>query len=378
MKDYYQILGVSRDASDEEIKKAYRRLAHKYHPDKAGGDEKKFKEINEAYQVLSDKQKRSQYDQFGQTFDYGQAGGFGDATGFGDFSSYGGKYGFDFSNIDLDDIFGDFFGFGRRKTERTSTRGDDININIDLSFKEAVFGTTREIELYKRVKCTHCYGKGVEPGSKIITCPTCNGSGQIRQVRQTFFGSFSQISTCSECKGSGRRPEQYCSKCGGDGRVRDYKKIKIKIPAGIDSGQTVEITGQGEAGVYGGPAGNLYVTVQVQPDKYFKREGYNLKCEVPISFTQAALGDKIKVETLDGQVFLKIPPGTQTGQIFKIKDKGVPYLNSQERGDFLVQVKVVTPKKLSRKEKRLLEELNQEGGETARIKEGFWKKVLGK
>lgn len=380
MKDYYEILGVQRGASQEEIKKAYRKLAHKYHPDKAGGDEKKFKEINEAYQVLSDPQKRSQYDQFGKTFSEGAAG-FGDATGFNGFNYQDfqqGGFNFDFGDVDIGDIFSDFFGFGassRKKRTRRRTQGDDIEISLDISFEEAYFGTEREVELYKRVKCDRCEGRGVEPGSKIETCTQCGGSGRISKVSQTFFGAFQQVTTCPYCRGEGKRPEYYCSKCGGDGRVREYRKIKIKIPAGIVSGQTLEIEGQGEAGIFGGKSGNLYVQIRVLPHKRFRRQGNDLIIDAPISFVQAALGDKILIETLDGEIELKIPPGTQSGKIFKVQSYGMPQIGTNTRGDLQVKIKVVTPKRLTRRERELFQELVNEGGESASLeKKGFWRK----
>ncbi|MEW6408037.1 MAG: molecular chaperone DnaJ [Patescibacteria group bacterium] len=391
MRDYYEVLGVAHDAGQDEIKKAYRKLAHKYHPDKSGGDEKKFKEINEAYQVLSDPQRRSQYDQFGQTFSEGAAG-FGDATGFGGFNYQDfqrGGFNFDFGDVDIGDIFSDFFGFGAssRKKRTRRTQGDDIEISLDIPFEEAYFGTERQVELYKRVKCDRCEGKGVEPGSKIETCAQCGGSGRISKVSQTFFGAFQQVAACPQCRGEGKRPEYYCSKCGGDGRVREYKKIKIKIPAGIVSGQTLEIEGQGEAGVFGGRSGNLYVHIQVLPHKLFRRQGNDLIIDMPISFTQAALGDKILIETLDGEMELKIPSGTQSGKIFKVQGYGMPQISSSERGDLLVKIKVVTPKRLTRRERKIFEELAREDGETANVekkspfsspfykkgkKDGFW------
>lgn len=375
-KDYYEILGISRDASDEEVKKAYRKLAHKYHPDKAGGDEQKFKEINEAYQILSDKQKRSQYDQFGQTFDYGRYGGFGDASGFGE-SPFGQAYNFNFEDFDLGDIFDSFFGGTRERKKSGHVAGNDISINIDINFEEAVFGTEKTVELGKKVKCSRCEGSGAEPGTKIDICPTCSGEGQIRQVQQIIFGAFTRVTTCPDCKGAGKKALHPCTKCNGEGRVYTYKKTKIKIPAGIASGQTLEIRSGGEAGLRGGESGNLFVTVRVLDHDVFEREGYNLKCEVPISIVQAVLGGEAKIETLDGQITLKIPAGTASGRIFKLKGKGVPHIGKNNRGDLLIKTSIVIPKKLSREEKDLFEKLAKLGGGVADVsKTSFWRKIF--
>lgn len=379
-KDYYEILGVSRDATDEEIKKAYRRLAHKYHPDKAGGDEQKFKEINEAYQVLSDKQKRAQYDQFGQTFDYGRYGGFGDASGFDPSgfseSPFGQAYNFNFEDFDLGDIFESFFG-GMRRQKSSRATGNDISINIDINFEEAVFGTEKIVEIGKKIKCPRCQGLGAEPGTKIDTCPTCSGEGEIRQVQQILFGAFTRVTTCPDCKGFGKKAVHPCTKCNGEGRIYSYKKTKIKIPAGISSGQTIEIKSGGEAGIYGGEAGSLFVTVRVLDHDVFKREGHNLKCKVPISIVQAVLGGKTKIQTLDGEIILKIPAGTASGKIFRVKGKGVPYIGKQKRGDLLVETFIAVPKKLSRDERNLFEKLARLGGGAADVsKTSFWQRIF--
>ncbi|MBU1177761.1 molecular chaperone DnaJ [Patescibacteria group bacterium] len=383
-KDYYDILGVSRESSDDEIKKAYRKAAHEHHPDR-GGEEAKFKEVSEAYQVLSDKQKRSQYDQFGATFDQAQAGGasgYGGADGFADGQNPFGQQGFNVNmeDIDLGDIFGSFFGGRRRAASPTGPiTGDDISVAVDISFKDSVFGTERELELYKRVKCSHCKGNGAEPKTKITTCATCSGSGQVRQSRQTMLGAFTQVITCPTCKGEGKKAEKPCGQCGGDGRTKDNRKIKVKIPAGIANGQTIEVSGQGEAGLRGGSAGNLYVTVQVGEHEVFKRDGYDLKCEIPISFTQAALGDKLNLQVFDDRVKVELPAGTQTGKTFRIHNNGVPHLQGSSKGDLLVEVKVITPGKLSGREKELLKSLVEEKGESAEVrkdKKGFWDKLF--
>lgn len=353
-KDYYKILGVSQNASQDEIKRAFRELAHKYHPDKNNGNAEKFKEINEAYQVLSDPEKRQQYDQFGATFEQAQAqGGFSGFDGFRDFSGF--AQGFDFS--DLGDMFGfgDIFGSGRKKTR--ATRGRDIEVEMQIDFREAVFGAEKILELHKPSICENCGGSGADPQSKINTCHTCGGMGRVQNIQRTFFGSFQTVTTCPACGGEGKKAEQECRECRGSGAVRAFKKLKIKVPAGIDDGETIKLSGEGEAGKRGGRAGDLFITFRVKPDRQFKRERNNILSTVGISFTQAALGDKIEVETLDGKVKLIIPAGTQSGEIFRLKGKGVPSLRDNSRGDHLVEVAVITPTRLTRRQKELLEEL---------------------
>jgi molecular chaperone DnaJ len=377
--DYYKILGVGRDASDEEIKKAYRKLAHKYHPDKSGGDEKKFKEINEAYQVLSDKSKRAQYDQFGRTFEQAGAGSGAGFSGFEGFSAGDGPpFGWDFGDIfgrdrrreetnfafggDFSDIFSDIFGEGFAPGRARSARsGKDIQVDVEISFKEMVRGSRREFNLYKRVECDACGGTGGETGSKKIVCPSCGGAGQIRKTSRSFFGTFTQVSVCPECRGKRDVFERKCKKCGGDGRIKAEKIIKVEIPAGIADGQTITLPGQGEAGEIGARSGDLYVVVHVLPHPKFRREKDNIISEEKISFSQAALGDKVKVETIDGDVKMKIPAGTQSGEIFRVKEKGIPRLGKRGRGDQLVKIAVVTPERLSGKQKEIIEELKKEG-----------------
>lgn len=367
-KDYYDILGVSKNASQDEVKRAFRKMAHQYHPDKAGGNEAKFKEINEAYQVLSNQQKRQQYDQYGQTFEQAQRQG-----GFGGFSwedfarQAGGPFGsgyrtenveFDFG--DLGDIFGDLFGFGGRTRARRAQerrRGQDIEVSMEIEFREAVFGTEKIIDLFKNMTCPHCSGSGAEPGSKIITCATCGGSGQVEQVQHTILGQFRTVGVCPECRGEGKKASERCSQCRGQGRVRDTEKIKVKIPAGIDNGETIRLVAEGEAGQKGGAAGDLFITLRVKPDLEFKRDGYDIRTEAEISFSQAALGTKIEVNTIDGFVKLKIPSGTQSGKVFILKGKGVSRLRGSGRGDQYVTVNVSTPTRLSRRQKQLFEEL---------------------
>jgi len=369
--DYYNILGVSKGASDDEIKKAYRKLAHKYHPDKSGGDEAKFKEINSAYQVLSDKAKRQQYDQFGQTFDQGGAG-----QGFGGYST-GGFEGFDFGDIfgqarqsgganfefggDFSDIFSDIFSGGRGRGRRRAKAGRDIQVDAEISFSEMVKGATRNIRLYKTVKCSVCNGTGGEPGARQETCPTCQGLGQVQRNSRSFFGSFSQILTCPDCAGSGKIISRKCKKCGGDGRVKEEQEIKIEIPAGIADGQTVSLEGQGEAGETGAPSGDLLVNVHITPHQKFKREGNNITSQEFITFSQAVLGDKIPVETIEGQVKMKIPAGTQSGEIFRVRGEGVPILRKGGRGDHLVKIIVKIPKNTTREQRELIEKLGNQG-----------------
>lgn len=363
--NYYDILGVSKGASDEEIKKAYRKLAHQYHPDKTGGDETKFKEINEAYQVLSDKAKRQQYDQFGQTFNQAGGGqGFGgfDFSGF-DFSNFtqgqGGQgFSFDFGGEDLGDIFSGVFGGGRGRRKK---RGQDIQIDLEISFEEMVKGMTREVNLYRTVKCSHCSGKGGEPGAGKKTCPECHGAGQVRKVRRSFLGNFEQIVVCPKCSGEGEIFEKKCAKCGGDGRAKEESQISIQIPAGIQDGQAISLRGQGEAGEKGASAGDLYVSIHVQKHPKFTRKNLDITSTEYIPFSMAVMGGKIEVETIDGNLVLKIPAGTQSGEIFRVKEKGVPELNGRGVGNHLIKIVVRTPKNLSRRQKELIGELQEEG-----------------
>jgi len=362
-KNYYDILGVSKGANDDEIKKAYRKMAHKHHPDKSGGDEAKFKEINEAYQVLSDKSKRQQYDQFGQTFDQS---GFQGGQGFGGFSAQGGPAsGWDFSNFDVgdfgfEDIFSNIFGGSRGGRRRSRKRaGRDIQVDAEISFEEMVKGARRTVNIYKNVVCGRCRGTGGEPGAGKETCPTCHGSGQIRKTMQSFLGSFSQVSTCPTCQGAGETYSEKCQKCGGNGLVKEEETIEIEIPAGIQDGQTLSMEGQGEAGEKGAPGGNLYINVHILPHPKFKREKNNIISSEHITFSQATLGDKITVETIDGQLKMKIPAGTQSGEVFKIKGEGVPFLEKRGRGDHLVKIIVKIPKHLNREQKELVERLKE-------------------
>ncbi|MDI6591403.1 MAG: molecular chaperone DnaJ [Patescibacteria group bacterium] len=355
MKDYYQILGVSKDASSEEIKKAYYKLAHKYHPDR-GGDEKKFKEINEAYQVLSDKEKRAQYDKFGRVFE-------GAEPGF-DFSWAWGRPGeeFDFDFGDLGEMVEEIFGFGAPRRKRDLKKGKDIEIDLEIPLEDTLKGKEKEITLAKYVLCSRCQGTGAEPGTPINECFSCRGTGEVQQIKKTFFGSFTRYTTCPECGGEGYRPEKPCNVCKGEGRVRGEERIKIFIPAGVDTNQVIKIDGKGEAGRKGGRSGDLYVRIFVKPHSIFKRKGDDLYILAPISFSRAALGDEIEIPTLEGKkILLKVPAGTQSGKILRISGKGIPHFSGYGRGNLYVELIIKTPKKLTKKQKELLEKLKLEG-----------------
>lgn len=382
MKNYYDILGVSKTASDAEIKRAFRKKAHQHHPDKGKGDHAKFKEVNEAYQVLSNAEKRKQYDTYGQTFDQAQRqgqgfGGFGGAGGgnpFGGFDfggGFGGQQGVEF---DLGDIFGDIFG-GRSQRASRRNRGIDLEMGLTINFEEAVFGATKSITLEKKDKCKTCNGNGAEKGTKIVTCPKCHGQGQIVGQRRTIFGTIQSRTTCDRCEGQGKIAEKPCKTCNGSGVKGQEKTIEVKIPAGIDNGQRIRISGEGEAGYRGSTAGDLYLVITVLPHKEFKRDGFNLRKELPISFTQASLGTKMNLETLDGTIELKIPSGTQPGTVFKVKGKGVHYVDGRGRGDLLITARVVIPHKLSKKEKEALKTIAEERGEVVEVDENFWSSI---
>lgn len=364
-KDYYNILGVNKNSSQDEIKKAFREKAHKFHPDKQGGDEAKFKELNEAYQVLGDQKKRSQYDQFGSAFDQAQAGGGQGFGGFGDFSR-----GFNINMDDLGDMFGgfgDIFGFSgqSRSGRKQSSRGRDIHVVLSIDFKEAVFGVEKEISLKKTVKCPRCQGEGGEPRSEIITCKTCGGKGSVARSQRTIFGNMQIQMACEDCEGQGRIFKEKCSACRGSGIAMQIVNLKIKIPAGIDNNETIRLSGQGEAVQKGAQAGDLYVKIRVNPEKRFKRRGYDILSKQEINITTAVLGGKIEIQTVDGPVELKIPEGAQSGIIIRMKNKGVPHLagrdyfgrNQERRGDHLVEITVKIPTSLSRKQKEILREL---------------------
>jgi molecular chaperone DnaJ len=383
-KNFYDTLGVSKSASTDEIKRAYRKLAHQYHPDKGKGNEDKFKEVNEAYQVLSNAEKRGQYDQYGQTFEQAQRNG--GAGGYGGFGGQGNPFGagFDFSGFgqgggvewDLGDIFGDIFGARDQRAQRR-TRGIDLEMELTLKFEEAVFGVEKTLELEKKDKCPTCRGDGAEPGTKVITCPKCHGQGQIRTQRRTIFGNIQSSVSCDRCDGMGKVPETPCHTCKGSGVLRQKKTIQVKIPAGIDNGQRIRVSGEGEVGYRDTNPGDLYLVVRVQPHPDFKRDGYSLYRDVPISFAQAALGAKANVQTLDGEIELKIPAGTQSGKVFRVGGKGVPHINSSRRGDLFVTARVIVPNKLTKKESELLQKLAGLEGETVEVNKGFWESIKG-
>ncbi len=362
--DYYEVLGVSKTATPDEIKKAFHKLAHKYHPDK-GGDEKKFKEINEAYQVLSDAKKRAQYDQFGRTFD-GAGGGPGGEYGFewawGNRPQGGGEeYEFDFSN--LGDIFEDFFsGGGSRPSKKDTRRGRDIQVDIEIDLERVLKSSPQIITLQKQITCQRCQGSGGEQGTKIRECASCKGVGQVHHVKKTFLGSYTALSTCPECKGEGTIPEKPCIVCHGDGRVKGTEQIEVTIPAGVDSNQVIRVDGKGDAGKRGGKPGNLFVRLLIKPHPAFERRGDDLYAKTDISFAQAALGDEIEIETLEKtKLLLTVPAGTESGKVLRISGKGISHFNGYGRGNLYVILNIHTPKKISREQKKLLEELKKAG-----------------
>ena len=356
-RDYYEVLGVSKGASGEEIKKAFRKMSKKYHPDLHPGDkeaEEKFKEVNEAYQVLSDDEKRRRYDQFGHAGVDGNAGGFGGG-------GFGGAGGFDFG--DIGDIFGDLFGggFGGGRARRNGPRrGSDRSQYITLTFEEAAFGCKKKINITKNEACSDCGGTGAKKGTQPETCPQCNGTGQVQQRRQTMFGFSNVITECPRCHGKGKIIKEPCTSCRGTGRVRRNKTIEVNIPAGIDDEQVMRIGGAGNAGENGGPNGDLQLVIRVKPHDIFKRDGYDVNVVFPITFVQAALGATLKVPTIHGIVEYDIPEGTQTNTRFRLKGKGIPILNGRGNGDEYVTVTVEVPKNLSAKQKELLREFDED------------------
>lgn len=357
-RDYYEVLGVGKNASADEIKKAFRKLAVKYHPDKEGGDEAKFKEVNEAYEVLKDQSKRGRYDQFGHAGVGGASGGAGGGNPFGGFNGFNGQeMHFDFGDGGLGDIFGQFFGGGGGQQQNRPRRGRDVETNITLDFEDAVFGVERTLELDMDDECSHCHGTTVEPGHSMKTCPTCGGSGQKMQVVNTIFGQIQQATTCPECRGKGKVPEKVCSVCRGKGTERRKQEITIKIPAGIDDGQTIRLRERGEA-IGDGARGDLYVNIKVKAHKKFTREADIILSEEHISMVDAALGTEIDVDTVDGMVRMKVPAGTQSGSDFKLSGHGVPHSRGESRGPHIVTVIVDTPVKLSKKQKDLLKEFS--------------------
>lgn len=370
-KDYYKILGVGKNATEEEIKKAFHKLAHQHHPDK-GGEEEKFKEINEAYQILSNREKRAQYDQYGQVFEGNGFPGGQPGAGFGgDFNwawgnQQGGssEQGFNFDFEDLGDIFGDVFGFGggNQAAKKDLKKGRDIQVEIEISLEETLADITKIITLEKLIKCDRCKGSGGEPGTKVKECFSCRGTGQVQQVRRTMFGSFTRVTVCPECGGEGYKPEKPCIVCKGEGRIRGKEDIDIFIPAGVDSNQIIKVAGKGDAGRKGGKAGDLFVRIEIEKHPVFSRKGDDLYTSIPISFSQAGLGDEVEFSLLEGaKILLKVPEGSESGKIIKISGKGIPHFSGYGRGNLYIELIVKTPKKLSRKQRESLEKLREEG-----------------
>lgn len=368
-RDYYETLGVPRDASQDDIKKAFRDLARKYHPDvnKAADAEEKFKEINEAYGILSDAEKRASYDRYG-------------------FSGVNTQGMPNYGDMDLSDLFETLFGFGglggfggasRGRSQRNAARrGADVSGRVRLSFEEAIFGVEKEVEVTRNERCSVCNGNGAEPGTQPITCKTCNGSGEVRQVQQTFLGSMVQVGTCPTCGGRGKMIENPCKNCRGSGLERMTRNLKVKIPAGVDNGNQIRMVGEGDPGANGGPHGNFYLEIDVAPHKFFKRTGNDILLDLNINMAQAALGDEITIPTVDGDVKLRIPPGTQPGRTFKLKEKGVPILNSKDRGNEMVTVNVAIPTSLTKEQEELLTALGKTMGTDISIQErSFFEKL---
>lgn len=360
-RDYYEVLGVQKGCSDDELKKAYRGLAKKYHPDLNPNNpdaETKFKEVNEAYEVLSDKDKRARYDQFGHAGvdpSYsGGAGGYG--GGFGGFGGFSGGS----MEFDVGDIFESFFGGSTRSRGNPNSprRGADVDIRANISFMEACKGVEKEVTISRMEKCTSCDGTGAEKGSKVSTCDECGGTGKVKTPQRTPFGMIYSTKVCSKCGGRGKVVERPCNACTGTGRVRKQRKLKVKIPAGIDDGQTLRVGGNGDSGLNGGPNGDLNVTVSVAPDKLFNRRGFDVLCDIPITYAQAVLGSEIVVPTIDGKVKYTVPEGTQGGTQFRLKGKGIKKLGKDARGDQYVTVKIEVPKNLSKKDKDLLRQFD--------------------
>ena len=367
-RDYYEVLGVGRSADAQELKRAYRKLAMDYHPDRnpSGDAAEKFKEINRAYEVLSDDQKRQAYDRFGHAGVEGGAGGAG-FDGFTHFDGFG-------------DIFDQFFGGGTRgsgRRRRGPGRGSDLRYNMRLTFEEAVFGVEKEIEFQRQERCSHCAGKGAEPGTELATCPECNGAGEIRRSQQSIFGQFVNVTACGRCQGEGRIVPNPCEECRGTGRTRQNRKIAVKVPAGCDDGAQIRIGNEGEAGARGGESGNLYVVLNVAPHERFERVEDHIVLELPVNVAQAALGAELSIPTLDGEMEFEVPPGTQSGEDFVIRGKGVPHLRAAGRGDMVVRVTVVVPETLTDGQRALLEQLAETMGTPTLPKrgKGFFERI---
>lgn len=367
-RDYYEVLGVGKSASADEIKKAFRKLAIENHPDR-GGDENKFKEANEAYEVLKDSSKRQRYDQFGHAGVGSSAASDGmGGNPFGGFGGQGQNVNFDFGDLGLGDIFSSFFGGSTGGSQRQrQARGRDVEIQIEVTFEQAIFGTEVDLNVDLEDNCEHCKGTTVEPGHEMKTCETCKGAGQVTNVTRTVFGNIQQASICPTCQGRGKVPEKVCSVCSGKGTQRKNQKFGLKVPAGIDDGTTIRLREHGEA-VANGPKGDLYVNVRVKPHKHFTREGDLILSEQHIGMVDAALGTEIDVETVDGPIKMKVPAGTQSGSDFKLSNHGVPHLKSNTRGPHIITITVDTPTKLSKQQQELLEQFRSDSG-----KHGLWR-----
>ena len=352
-KDYYKILGVSKSSSQEEIKKAYYNLAHKFHPDKGSGDEEKFKEINEAYQILGDKDKRAQYDRFGTTGNQGFGGFQNTNFNWEDFAGFDG----------IEDIFEMFGGGGfNRHKEQDLRKGSDLELILEIPLESVLKDQNKEIEISKMVKCSRCDGSGAEPGSKVKECFACRGSGRVQQIKKTILGTFTQYTVCPECGGEGSKPEKPCNVCHGEGRIRKEETISVEIPAGVDNNQVIKVKGKGDAGKRGGKPGDLYIRILIKNHALFKRKGDDIYLKKNIVFSQAVLGDKVSIPTLEGKdIIMKVPQGTESGKTLKISGKGIPHFRGMGRGDMYVQLNIDTPQKLTRKQKELLEELRKQG-----------------
>jgi len=376
-RDYYEVLGVSRDASEEEIKKAYRKLAVAYHPDKNPGDkeaEEKFKEVSEAYEVLRDKEKRAQYDRYGHESPFARTGSGGPWGGFGDFdvSDAFDVFARAFGGFGFEDLFGER---ARTRSRATSNRGKDLQVRLKLTLDEVAKGVEKTLKIKLMQSCNDCNGTGSRTG-KTRVCQSCQGSGQVRSVQRTIIGQFVSVSTCPKCGGTGQVIRDVCRACSGEGRVNKERTIKVNIPAGVNSGNYLTLRGQGNAGYRGGPAGDIIVLIDVEEDERFERHGDDILLDLPISFSQAALGANVEIETLDGKARINIPQGTQTGKILRMRGKGIPHLNASGRGDQLVRLTVWTPTSLSPEERKMLEELSRvESQSPPSAGRGFWKRM---
>jgi molecular chaperone DnaJ len=368
-RDFYEVLGVKKDASEEEIKKAFRQQAKKYHPDVNKDNkeaEAKFKEINEAYEVLSDKDKRAKYDMYGTAaFENGAGAGGANYDPFGGFG--------------VEDIFDTFFGgafSGRGRRSGGPQKGNDLQYELQISFEEAAFGTEKEVNIRRNEECSECGGSGAKKGTSPEFCPTCGGTGQVQVAQDTPFGRFVNVKTCDKCQGRGKIIKEPCNVCKGNGIVHTIRKIKVRVPAGIDDGQAITLHGEGEPGKNGGPKGDLFILVRVRPHKLFKRNRFDIYCDLPITFGQAALGAELEVPTLDGKVRYKIPEGTQPGTVFRLRGKGIKHLRGAGYGDLLVTVKLEVPKKLTERQRELIRELDDPGSKTERstLRKGIFKK----